>query len=39
LDIFVKGFEGVSEFWRKWRENRLSPTDGELDLLEEAFEE
>lgn len=39
LSIFEKGFEVVGEFWKKWQEKTLSPTDEELDLLEEAFNE
>ena len=39
LDIFSSGTKKVGKFWDNWQDGSLSPTDEELDLLEEAFEE
>jgi hypothetical protein len=39
LDVFKWGFERVNEFWQKWQRREITPTNEELDLLEEAFNE
>lgn len=39
VKIFNKGQEIVGNFWQKWLDKKVQPTDEELYLLEEAFNE
>jgi hypothetical protein len=38
-DIFNKGIEKVGKFFTEWLDGKIQPTDEELDLLEQAFNE
>ena len=39
LQIFIKGSEIVGEFWQRWQTKKLTPTNEELNLLEDFFKE
>lgn len=39
VNIFNKGVEKVGDFFIKWLDKEIQPTDEELNLLEEAFNE